>query len=121
MTVLDRICRAHQVLWCVTCTYDQCTARSLGTSGVQCILRAGHPPWSQDFAHNHGGLDKESIWQYVTRDDSHVVGLTHADVNALRHWLTAPNGSLHLSRVTFEAVENGGILVRTDAWMHGNE
>jgi len=47
---------------------------------------------------------------------SHTVSLRHRDVKRLRAWLDSPNGSLRMERVVFEAVEGGGILVRTDAW-----
>lgn len=48
------------------------------------------------------------------RDREHVVEVFPRDMPALRRWLASPNGALRLCRVTFEAVEHGGILVRTD-------
>jgi hypothetical protein len=43
----------------------------------------------------------------------HIVPVLPGDMDALRGWLANPSGSLTCGRVTFEAVENGGILVRT--------
>lgn len=46
----------------------------------------------------------------------HVAQLTPAERAALLEWLEHPNGSLSMGRVTFEAVENGGLLVRTEPY-----
>jgi hypothetical protein len=51
-------------------------------------------------------------------DSEHIVQLNSRETQALREWLRAPNGS-HISanwRVTFDAVENGGLLVRTQPY-----
>lgn len=56
-------------------------------------------------------------WRAATgREREHEVQLSRAQAITLACWLTSPNGSLPLGRVTFEAVEGGGILVRTRAW-----
>lgn len=44
----------------------------------------------------------------------HIVELTPAQAGSLLLWLEHPNGSFPMGRVTFEAVENGGLLVRTE-------
>jgi hypothetical protein len=43
----------------------------------------------------------------------HIIQLSSAEKSKLALWLTRPNGSCPLNRVTFEAVTGGGILVRT--------
>ena len=43
----------------------------------------------------------------------HITELNPGGVDKLRGWLVRPNGSLTMGRVTFEAVEGGGVLVRT--------
>jgi len=48
----------------------------------------------------------------------HVVDIHPRDMWALRAWLVRPNGSHNIGRVTFEAVENGGIMVRTRPYSH---
>lgn len=52
----------------------------------------------------------------------HVAWVRRKDLYRLRKWMEAPNGSFTVdnSRVTFEAVEDGGILVRTRDWQHGD-
>ncbi|MGW3197123.1 hypothetical protein ACWDBD_21535 [Streptomyces sp. NPDC001118] len=50
----------------------------------------------------------------------HTVKVSAQDTAKLRDWLTHPNGAFTLGRVTFESVEDGGILVRTNGhpgWM----
>lgn len=48
----------------------------------------------------------------------HVVTVHARDMNRLRRWLDRPNGGLRIGRVTFESVEDGGILVRTDPYTY---
>jgi hypothetical protein len=46
----------------------------------------------------------------------HIVQMSARDARLLEAWLKRPNGSLRLHsawRVTFEAVQGGGVLVRT--------
>jgi hypothetical protein len=47
----------------------------------------------------------------------HIVQISARDVDLLRSWLEWPNGSFGVGkrkdRVTFEAVQGGGVLVRT--------
>lgn len=43
----------------------------------------------------------------------HIVGVQPKHMDDLRKWLQLPNGSHILGRVTFEAVEGGGLFVRT--------
>ena len=43
----------------------------------------------------------------------HITELNPGGVDKLRAWLVRPSGSLSMGRVTFEAVEGGGILVRS--------
>jgi hypothetical protein len=46
-----------------------------------------------------------------------IVQLGADDAARLRAWLARPNGGIKLgSRLTVEAVEGGGLLVRTRAW-----
>lgn len=56
-------------------------------------------------------------------DREHIVSVTPQGLRALRAWLRDPNGGLNLGRVTFEAVENGGIWVRTQPYRYkeGND
>lgn len=49
-------------------------------------------------------------------DREHIVELGRAQRETLIEWLQNPNGSHRAGRVTFEAVEGGGILVRTDPY-----
>lgn len=52
-------------------------------------------------------------------DREHIVQLNSRQVDALRVWLRSPNGChCPLDRVTFEAVENGGLLVRTQPYTY---
>jgi hypothetical protein len=46
----------------------------------------------------------------------HQVQVTAADSARLTAWLRHPTGGLYLGRACFEAVEGGGILVRTRPW-----
>lgn len=52
----------------------------------------------------------------------HVAWVRGKDMDRLREWMKNPNGSFSIknSQVTFEAVEDGGILVRTRDWQHGD-
>lgn len=50
---------------------------------------------------------------YTPRDREHIRTVTRDEMDRLRKWLTYPNGSCSLQNVTFEAVEHGGIWVRT--------
>jgi hypothetical protein len=52
-------------------------------------------------------------------DREYVIQLSARQVARLRAWLEFPNGGLPLDRVTFEAVEGGGILVRSDPYRAG--
>lgn len=52
--------------------------------------------------------------------DEHIVKVQPRDMEALRAWLVRPNGSHGRGRVTFEAVEDGGILVRTQPFRPGD-
>lgn len=45
--------------------------------------------------------------------DEHIVRLSQDQRHRLARWLSQPNGSCILDRVTFESVADGGILVRT--------
>lgn len=52
----------------------------------------------------------------VIPDRDHIVGLNSSDRRSLLAWLERPSGSWHSddpSRVTVDAVEGGGVLVRT--------
>jgi hypothetical protein len=52
-------------------------------------------------------------------DREHVVKVSARDVDALREWLKWPSGSLRLGRrCSINAVEGGGILVRTDPFRY---
>lgn len=42
-----------------------------------------------------------------------IISLDPTDTGHLRDWLTRPNGALPLAEVTFEAVEGGGVWIRT--------
>lgn len=46
----------------------------------------------------------------------HIVQLNPDQRQSLQTWLKHPNGSLRLGRACFEAVQGGGILIRTDAY-----
>lgn len=47
----------------------------------------------------------------------HIITIGSADRERLLEWLAAPNGSLRLSeRLVYEAVEGGGVMVRTTPW-----
>ena len=47
--------------------------------------------------------------------EEHLVQLSPSDTQRVHNWLIQPNGSLSVGggRVVFEAVANGGMLVRT--------
>lgn len=46
-----------------------------------------------------------------------IVTVGADDAARLRAWLARPTGSLHLGpRLTVEAVEGGGLMVRSKAW-----
>lgn len=46
----------------------------------------------------------------------HLVDVPYRHLKEIRQWLESPNGSISAGRVTFEAVENGNIQVRTRGW-----
>ena len=46
----------------------------------------------------------------------HIVELNHVMVATLREWLNRPNGACPMGRVNFEAVEGGGIRIRTEPY-----
>lgn len=46
----------------------------------------------------------------------HIVQLNNNDRMKLLEWMKSPNGSHRIGRVNFEAVEGGGLLVRTDPY-----
>lgn len=48
----------------------------------------------------------------------HSVELNNAERIKLARWLERPNGAFITRRATFEAVEGGGILVRTQPYRH---
>ena len=49
----------------------------------------------------------------VIPDQEHTVDVSAVDRRALVAWLQHGTGSYHTGRVTFEAVEGGGMLIRT--------
>lgn len=50
----------------------------------------------------------------------HVITISSAEREKLLAWLGRPNGSLGVAaRVTFEAVEGGGVMIRTRPWKPG--
>lgn len=51
----------------------------------------------------------------------HIVKVAAKHMDDLRRWLERPNGSFTVDRATLEAVEGGGILVRTRPFGHGHE
>ena len=52
------------------------------------------------------------------RDREHIVDLNAAEVARLREWLARPNGSHGRGRVHFNAVEGGGVMVRTHPYRY---
>jgi hypothetical protein len=52
---------------------------------------------------------------------SKPVLLTFSEKESLLEWIKRPNGSLSFKRVTFEAVETGGIWVRTKPYRAKDE
>ncbi len=50
------------------------------------------------------------------QDREHIVEVFPNDMERLRKWLSAPNGSLSLDRVTLESVTHGGIFIRTSPY-----
>lgn len=67
-----------------------------------------------------GELRAELAKALRERDDAlrqarreHLVDVPYRHMANLRAWLERPNGSHNIGRVTFEAVEGGGVLVRT--------
>lgn len=54
----------------------------------------------------------------IIPDREHIVQLNNEELIKLRKWLEFPNGGFHLKCVTFEAVENGGLLVRTQPYSY---
>jgi len=53
-------------------------------------------------------------------DREHIVQLNREETQRLRTWLERLNGGISLGRSTFEAVEGGGILVRTKPFRAGD-
>lgn len=49
-------------------------------------------------------------------DREHIAKVPRDRLDDLRKWLESPNGGLRVGRVTFEAVEDGSIWVRTEPW-----
>lgn len=51
-----------------------------------------------------------------------IVWVRGNEMEALRKWLEKPNGSYSVqnSRLAFEAVEDGGVLVRIREWREGD-
>ena len=88
--------------------------RAAASKAFEKVLRDGRDP-AQLFAIAYDAGLKER--DRVTPDRAHHVQLTAAERHRLQDWLTDPNGSLgrlgEYGRVTFDAVEGGGILVRT--------
>lgn len=54
-------------------------------------------------------------------DREHIVAVAAKHMDNLRRWLERPNGSFTADRVTLEAVEGGGILVRTQPYGRGRD
>ena len=46
----------------------------------------------------------------------HIAELNAPELARLRDWLTRPNGAWTSGRVTFDAVEHGGVLIRVSAY-----
>jgi len=53
---------------------------------------------------------------YIDRE--HIVGLSFKEREALIEWLKRPSGSHCTPRATFEAVEGGGIFIRTKPYSY---
>lgn len=54
-----------------------------------------------------------SVHNVPAPDRQHLVDVPARSMDALREWLARPNGSFMAGRVSFDAVEGGGILIRT--------
>ena len=67
---------------------------------------------SEDLA----GAEAEDKARESPQDREHIVQLSAGQCRELVAWLGHASGSRPLGRVTFEAVEGGGVLVRTRAW-----
>ena len=52
----------------------------------------------------------------MTGDREHIAQLRPDEKDKLAEWLARPNGSCLFGQVTFEAVGDGGIWVRTAPW-----
>lgn len=50
--------------------------------------------------------------------DDHLVELSEEDRRQLVAWMKRSGGSLIFDRVTFDAVEGGGVLVRTEPYRY---
>jgi hypothetical protein len=68
----------------------------------------------------------DALQTMVMQDHEHAVQLGAGDVASLRRWLDSPNGGWYLhapgtlvSRASFEAVDGGGVLVRTQPYRVG--
>jgi hypothetical protein len=76
------------------------------------------PPLVEVAVQGQAGSGKPNVWRLTaagraaTGVDERVADLSAADVDRLRKWLGHPSGSVTSGRVTVEAVEGGGILVR---------
>lgn len=58
--------------------------------------------------------------QDVRPDREHTVDVPAREMARLREWMARPNGSITFGRVGFDAVEGGGILVRTRPFRAGD-
>lgn len=58
----------------------------------------------------------------MTAPTEHIVTISSEDRERLLKWLAAPNGTLSAAgRIRFEAVESGGVMVRTEPWKPGGK
>ena len=48
----------------------------------------------------------------------HLVSVSRRDMEALIAWLRRPSGAHVVGRVTFESVEDGGVLIRTRPYVY---
>lgn len=82
------------------------------------VRLGGHLLVDTDFAPDQAADVAERIYRSVLArvigDREHIIQLNAAETADLRAWLVRPNGSLgDGNRMTVDAVEGGGILVRT--------
>lgn len=64
-------------------------------------------------------MTPQQCHRFRAGDREHIVQLNREETQRLRTWLERPKGGISLGRSTFEAVEGGGILVRTEPFSHG--